>query len=50
VLAAGAWAGLAWHTDGHLPLVLSGTVAAILLAVTPGRPRGPRSELIRGFG
>jgi MFS family permease len=30
VLVAGVWAGLAWHTTGRLPLLLSGTVAAVL--------------------
>jgi MFS family permease len=30
VLAAGLWAGLAWGGDGHLPLVVSGVVAAAL--------------------
>jgi MFS family permease len=30
ILVAGLWAGLAWNGTGVLPLVLSGTVAAIL--------------------
>jgi MFS family permease len=30
VLVAGIWAGLAWDGDGHLPLVLSGTVAGVI--------------------
>lgn len=37
VLIAGVWAGLAWHGDGHLPLLISGTVGgcvAIYLLVT----------------
>ncbi|WP_205863079.1 MFS transporter [Planosporangium thailandense] len=33
VLVAGIWAGLAWRGDGRLPLILSGTAAAILAAV-----------------
>lgn len=30
VLVAGLWAGLAWGGDGHLPLVLAGTVAGLV--------------------
>jgi MFS family permease len=30
VLIAGIWAGLAWGTDGHVPLVLAGAVAAVV--------------------
>ena len=30
VLVAGLWAGFAWNTTGRLPLLLSGTVAAVL--------------------
>jgi len=30
VLIAGLWAGFAWHGDGHLPLLISGTTAAVL--------------------
>ncbi len=30
VLAAGLWAGLAWGADGHLPLLISGTLAAVV--------------------
>jgi MFS family permease len=30
VLVAGVWAGLAWGGDGHLPLVLAGSVAAVV--------------------
>jgi len=40
VLVAGLWAGFAWHGDGTLPLLLSGTVAAVLavgLLVAGGR-------------
>jgi len=29
-LVAGVWAGLAWHGDGRIPLVISGAVVAIL--------------------
>ncbi|HWS47841.1 MAG TPA: MFS transporter [Acidimicrobiia bacterium] len=39
-LLAGIWAGLAWNGTGRLPLVISGTVAAVLaivLAVTGRR-------------
>lgn len=32
VLVAGLWAGLAWHGDGRLPLLVSGSVAAVLAA------------------
>ena len=42
--AAGLWAGLAWGSDGHLLLLISGTVTAILAVVllaAPGRLRGP---------
>jgi MFS family permease len=31
-LVAGIWAGLAWHGSGRLPLVISGTVTAVLAA------------------
>ena len=30
VLVAGLWAGLAWHGDGRLPLLVSGSAAAVL--------------------
>jgi MFS family permease len=33
VLLAGLWAGLAWHGTGVLPLLVSGTVAAVLALV-----------------
>lgn len=33
VLIAGTWAGLAWHTTGTLPLLISGTTAAALAVV-----------------
>jgi MFS family permease len=33
VLVAGLWAGLAWNGDGVLPLLVSGTVAAVLAVV-----------------
>ena len=32
VLAAGVWAGLAWGRDGTVPLLLSGSTAAVLAA------------------
>jgi MFS family permease len=32
VLVAGIWAGLAWGGNGRLPLLVSGTVAAVLAA------------------
>jgi MFS family permease len=32
VLVAGLWAGLAWGTDGRLPLLVSGIAAALLAA------------------
>lgn len=38
VLLAGVWAGLAWGSDGQLPLLLSGVVGlvlAVLLVATP---------------
>lgn len=38
VLVAGVWAGLAWGGDGRLPLLISGTVAALLAAVLLTRP------------
>jgi MFS family permease len=39
VLAAGLWAGLSWGGDGHLPLVISGCIAAVLgLALLVVRP------------
>jgi MFS family permease len=44
VLVAGVWAGLCWGGDGQLPLVLAGTVAAVVglaLLLTPGRTFAP---------
>jgi MFS family permease len=32
-LVAGVWAGLAWHGNGRLPLVISGTIVAALAIV-----------------
>ena len=32
-LVAGVWAGLAWHGNGRIPLVISGTVVAALAIV-----------------
>jgi len=37
ILVAGLWAGLLWGTDGRLPLLVSGTVAACFAAVLLGR-------------
>ncbi|MGZ4625560.1 MAG: hypothetical protein ACXV3S_04565 [Kineosporiaceae bacterium] len=43
VLLAGLWAGLAWGSDGRLPLLHTGTIAAVLavalLAIPTRRPR-----------
>ncbi|MER6737628.1 MFS transporter [Streptomyces puniciscabiei] len=41
VLLAGLWAGLAWGSDGHVPLLVSGAIALALAAVLPvlGRSR-----------
>ena len=42
VLVAGGWAGLAWGTDGTVPLLISGTAAALVAAVLIiGRPASP---------
>jgi MFS family permease len=30
ILAAGLWSGLAWGTDGRIPLIISGIVAAVV--------------------
>ncbi|MEV6543046.1 MFS transporter [Streptomyces sp. NPDC051665] len=35
VLLAGVWAGLAWGTDGHLPLLISGGIALVLAGALP---------------
>lgn len=37
ILIAGVWAGLAWGSDGRLPLLVSGTVAALFAAALLGR-------------
>lgn len=37
ILIAGVWAGLAWGEDGHLPLLISGTVGACFAAALIGR-------------
>lgn len=46
VLLAGIWAGFAWHGDGVLPLLLSGTVGAVLAAglLVTGRRLEPSSR------
>jgi MFS family permease len=44
VLVAGVWAGLAWGSVGRVPLILAGTVAAVLavtLLVAPARRPRP---------
>ena len=35
MLLAGVWAGLAWGSDGHLPLLVSGGIALALAGVLP---------------
>lgn len=42
VLIAGLWAGLAWQSTGHLPLLISGALAAALAAALLGAQRKPR--------
>ncbi len=37
ILVAGVWAGLAWGDDGHLPLLISGTVGGCFAAALLGR-------------
>ena len=37
ILFAGVWAGLLWGADGHLPLLISGTVGACFAAALLGR-------------
>jgi MFS family permease len=42
ILVAGIWAGLAWSTDGRVPLLISGTAGAVLalvLLTTGGQTR-----------
>jgi MFS family permease len=39
VLVAGLWAGLCWGGDGHLPLVLAGSVAGLVALVLLAVPR-----------
>ena len=41
VLVAGVWAGLLWGTDGRLPLLISGGVAAVLAVVLLAVGRRP---------
>ncbi|MYT28280.1 MULTISPECIES: MFS transporter [unclassified Streptomyces] len=38
VLIAGLWAGLAWGTDGQIPLLIAGTGALALAAALPALP------------
>jgi MFS family permease len=48
VLVAGIWAGLAWGGGGRVPLLVSGTVAAVLAVAVLTRRRGwPPSTLRR---
>jgi MFS family permease len=47
VLVAGLWAGLAWGSDGHLPLLVSGVAAAVIglvLLVLPRRVIGAQGS------
>ncbi|MEP6815722.1 MAG: MFS transporter [Marmoricola sp.] len=39
VLVAGLWAGFSWGADGHLPLVVSGGLAAVMAVVVLAAPR-----------
>ncbi|MEU9244470.1 MFS transporter [Streptomyces sp. NPDC048385] len=39
VLLAGIWAGLAWGSDGHIPLLVSGSVAVAMAAALPALAR-----------
>ncbi|WP_186382302.1 hypothetical protein [Amycolatopsis rhizosphaerae] len=44
ILLAGIWAGLAWGSDGTLPLLISGSIAAVvaaLMVVSRTRPLRP---------
>jgi MFS family permease len=43
VLVAGLWAGLAWGSVGQVPLLVAGSVAAVLaVALLVAPPRRPR--------
>jgi len=47
VLIAGVWAGLAWHGTGRLPLLISGTIAALIAAgmlLSVARPTQSRTD------
>lgn len=49
VLLAGVWAGLAWGSDGHLPLIVSGTAGALValyLLTTTTRTSGQRLSAV----
>jgi MFS family permease len=50
VLVAGLWAGLAWGGDGHVPLVVSGVVAAVIGAALLVGPRAVGSRGVYGPG
>jgi MFS family permease len=45
VLLAGVWAGLAWGADGHLPLLISGSIALALAGVLPTVARSRTAAL-----
>jgi MFS family permease len=45
VLLAGVWAGLAWGTDGRLPLLVSGGIALILAGALPVMARARTAAL-----
>ncbi|QHA07659.1 MFS transporter [Streptomyces broussonetiae] len=44
VLLAGLWAGLAWGSDGHVPLLVSGAAALALAAGLPVLGRSPQAD------
>ncbi|MFB8128768.1 hypothetical protein [Streptomyces mirabilis] len=44
-LLAGAWAGLAWGADGHLPLLVSGSLVLALAGVVPAVARSRTAAL-----
>ncbi len=49
VLVAGLWAGLAWNGSGRVPLIVSGTIAAVLavgLPLTHGRLASPDGGMV----
>lgn len=44
ILLAGVWAGLAWGSDGRIPLLVSGTVGAAIAVVLISRPLLPTAS------